>query len=67
MTDPETQRPYRKEWLIATTRSEVGRRLARHRCDRGHLHEPLIGGKPAATAYYPRKMALEVIDGLVDE
>ena len=66
LKDPKNGKPYKKEWMVASTRPEVGERLARYRCNRRHDHQPLIGGRPAATAYYPQAFADAVVDGVAE-
>ncbi len=55
--------PAKKPTRFLTNSTEIARELMR-RCRGGHEHIPLVGGRAAAAAIYPRELCEAVCRGL---
>ena len=66
VVDPATGKPMRKMWKIYTTSPEMAASLG-IRCSGDHEHVACVGGRPAATAYYPPRMARRAVQAMIKE
>ena len=57
--------PARKSTRFMTSSRQMAD-LLQTRCDKGHLHQPLVGGRCKDAAYYPMKLIQTILQGMRD-
>jgi len=62
--DPHNGLLYLKPWIIYTSSATMLKALSL-RCSRDHVHQSIVAGRAAATAYYPLPMARRVVKAMV--